>query len=52
MTEMSNENSEKSGVNRKNMESLKSSRNDCVTKQKLLGKTVNSLIWSLKIFGG
>ena len=52
MTEMSNQNSEKNSVNRKNMESLKSPNNDCVTKQELLGKTVNSLIWSLKIFGG
>ena len=32
------------------MESLKSPSNDCVTKQELLGKTVGSLIWSLKIW--
>ena len=38
--------------NGKNMESLKSPNNDCVTKQELLEKTAGSLIWSLKIFGG
>ena len=37
---------------RKNMESLISPSNNCVTKQELLGKTVGSLIVSLKIFGG
>ena len=34
------------------MESLKSLSNDCMTQQELLGKTVGSLIWSLKIFRG
>ena len=36
----------------KQQEPLKSPSNDCLTKQELLGETVGSLIWSLKIFGG
>ena len=36
----------------KNMDSLKSPSNDCVTKQELLEKTVGSLIWNFEIFGG